>query len=127
MSLTSSTPARLGLLALLVAALFAAALLVGRAGNSSSTFPSGPVSFQLSTGSPAIAAAPAASALPKMRHPPAPKPKPTTTAAPAPSAPVASSPVVSPPASAPVVPVTPAPSTPAPSSGGGGGTVIISK
>lgn len=118
MSVTNSKPAGAALIALLVAALFAAAFVLGRSGRdpAKAPGPAGPV-LQAGPGpydSPPVAAAPASVPLPKLARP---KPTPVSTAGPAavtpatPPAPVAPVPTSVAPA-APAVPVTP------PSSGG---------
>ncbi|MGB8877721.1 MAG: hypothetical protein WCD11_15465, partial [Solirubrobacteraceae bacterium] len=78
MSMTVSSPVRVGLLALLLGVLFAAALLVAKAGGTSTSTP-GPVGLSAPAASVAVTAPPATSALPALRPKPQP-PKPKHTA-----------------------------------------------
>lgn len=117
----------MGLIALLVAALFAGALALGQSGGDGSSpaatapeaaEPAGPVleTNPDSGAAPSVAGAPVSIPLPKLAHP-----KPTPTAK-APTTTSPTTPVAPPPTT--VVPVTPPP--PPPSGGGGGGGTIIS-
>ncbi|MGP0050197.1 MAG: hypothetical protein ACLPZR_15295 [Solirubrobacteraceae bacterium] len=130
MSLAHPSPARIVLMIVLVAILFAAALVVGKASATNATGGSAmPTTLRVTpTSAPAVASPPAPSKLPALRpKPPAPHRTPAvapttpTTAAPATPTTVAPAPTTTTPPAV-TAPSTPAPApTPPASSGGGGG------
>jgi hypothetical protein len=112
-------PARLLLVAALLAALFAGALLLGRSGGHVAGATGPALQHGASGGSLPVDSPPASAALPRLRHP---APKPTAVQAP----PTTIAPTT------PVAPTVPAPSTGGSTGGGsgggggGGGGVLIS-
>ncbi len=115
----SINPARLALVAALLAALFAGALLLGRSGADVPAATGPVLQEEAPGGTLPVSSPPESAALPRLRRP---APEPTSAQAPPPT-------TGSSPPAAPATPITPTtPTQPAPSggsNGGDGGSIII--